>query len=80
MLNVCKDCSVSYHLSCVSPNSSSISCPCCKHKRSPDETSSEESSKEEFVSKCPNVAESYNKLKEYIENHTDSDTATLYTG
>ncbi|EEB12787.1 conserved hypothetical protein [Pediculus humanus corporis] len=63
MLNVCKDCSVSYHLSCVSPNSSSISCPCCKHKRSPDEASSEESSKEEFVSKCPNVAEKRENFK-----------------
>lgn len=60
---------------------SSLVCPNCKHKRSShDEGSSEESSREEFVSKCPNVAESYNKLKKYIEHHTDSDAAALYIG
>ncbi|KAL0270468.1 UNVERIFIED_CONTAM: hypothetical protein PYX00_007873 [Menopon gallinae] len=77
LLTVCRECTATYHTSCVSP--SSLFCPSCKHKRSShDEGSSEESSREEFVSKCPNVAESYNKLKKYIEHHTDSDAAALY--
>ncbi|KAK6632525.1 hypothetical protein RUM43_013293 [Polyplax serrata] len=77
-MNTCKDCNICFHSSCVSPGSL-MCCTYCKRKRlSPDDGSSEDSGKEEFASKCPNVAESYSKLKEYIENHTDSDTAALY--
>lgn len=79
-MNTCKDCNICFHSSCVSPGSL-MCCTYCKRKRlSPDDGSSEDSGKEEFASKCPNVAESYSKLKEYIENHTDSDTAALYAG
>lgn len=78
-MSVCKECSTCYHLSCISPGSP-ICCPNCKNKRSTDDNSSEDSAKEEFATKCPNVAESYNKLKEYIENHTDSDYASLISG